>query len=496
LPDHCFWRKAIATPNAEDVDPVVRAKFQISRTDRVATAGSCFAQHIARHLAGAGFNYFVTETAHPIFPDNIARQYNFGTFSARYGNVYTCRQLLQLLKRAYGLFTPVEDVWVSSDGNFIDPYRPQIQPRGFATEREYRLDREKHFAAVRRIVEQCDVFVFTLGLTEAWVARQDGAVFPVCPGVSGGSFVPGRHQFINLRMSQVLGDMREALDFIRNLNPRVRFLLTVSPVPLVATAEDRHVLVSTTYSKSVLRVVCEELEAQYDDVAYFPSYEIITGNHARGAYFERDLREVTEAGVAHVMRLFMRHYAAAPVDAQAASARTSALDESNSEEFRRRMAEAVGVICDEEALDDRRFLIRNEWHPAGNDRMSSVLTGGWSSPESWGTWGVGSSHQITLTIDSAARWVTVDLDLHAFIWDETEGRQFDVFVDRRPILQLKFTTADNRRTVSLEKLQPADGHDFLTIDIRPREVAVPKDVRPSSIDTRTLGVALHRMRIR
>jgi hypothetical protein len=352
LPDHCFWRKAVARPASGDVDPVLRAKFPIRKTDRVATAGSCFAQHIARHLAAAGFNYFVTETAHPLFPDQIARQYNYGTFSARYGNVYTSRQLVQLLKRAYGLFTPAEDVWMSRDGQYIDPYRPQIQPNGFASEREFRLDREKHLSAVRRIVEQCDVFVFTLGLTETWVSRQDGAVYPVCPGVSGGTFDPNRYTFINLRMSQVLGEMREAMDFIRDRNPRVRFVLTVSPVPLVATAEDRHVLVSTTYSKSVLRVVCGELDAQYDDVAYFPSYEVITGSHARGAYFESDLREVNNAGVAHVMKLFMRHYATetapAPLQPEPSAAAT---DASDSAEFRRRIADAIGVICDEEALD-------------------------------------------------------------------------------------------------------------------------------------------------
>ncbi len=352
LPDHCFWRKAVASPASTDVDPVQRAKFTIRKTERVATAGSCFAQHISRHLAGAGFNYFVTETAHPLFTDDIARQYNYGTFSARYGNVYTSRQLVQLLKRAYGLFTPCEDVWMSGDGQYIDPYRPQIQPNGFASEREFRLDREKHLAAVRRIVEECDVFVFTLGLTEAWVSRQDGAVFPICPGVSGGTFSPERYSFVNLRMSQVLGEMREALDFIRDRNPRVRFLLTVSPVPLIATAIDRHVLVSTTYSKSVLRVVCGDLEAQYDDVAYFPSYEVITGNHARGGYFEADLREVTTAGVAHVMKLFMRHYAIETSQNQVQSEPTSAAaDESESAEFRHRMADAIAVICDEEALD-------------------------------------------------------------------------------------------------------------------------------------------------
>ncbi|MES2303044.1 MAG: GSCFA domain-containing protein, partial [Pseudomonadota bacterium] len=86
---------------------------------------------------------------------------------------------------------------------------------------------------------------------------------------------------------------------------------TVSPVPLVATAENRHALVATTYSKSVLRVVAEEVARTDSRVEYFPSYEIITGSYSRGRYFESDLRSVTPEGVAHVMRVFMKHFSSA-----------------------------------------------------------------------------------------------------------------------------------------------------------------------------------------
>ena len=73
LPDHCFWRKAISTVPAAEVDPVVRGKFRVRKTDRVSTAGSCFAQHIARHLSKAGFNYFVTETVNPFITPGMAQ---------------------------------------------------------------------------------------------------------------------------------------------------------------------------------------------------------------------------------------------------------------------------------------------------------------------------------------------------------------------------------------------------------------------------------------
>ena len=271
LPDHCFWRRSIADVAASDVDPVVRAKFSVKRSDRIATAGSCFAQHISRHLTQNGFNYFVTEPAHPVIA-HMADGYNYGVFTARYGNIYTSRQLLQTLKRAYGLFTPQDDAWPDCDGRVIDPYRPRIQPNNFACLEELVEDRRQHFAAIRAAIEQMNVFVFTLGLTETWVSRADGAAYPLCPGVAGGVFDANQHAFVNLGAMNVIADLTETIDLIRAKNLNARCILTVSPVPLIATMEDRSVLVSTTYSKSVLRVAAEEVAARYDEVAYFPAY--------------------------------------------------------------------------------------------------------------------------------------------------------------------------------------------------------------------------------
>ena len=85
-------------------------------------------------------------------------------------------------------------------------------------------------------------------------------------------------------------------------------LLTVSPVPLIATYENRHVLQSTTYSKAVLRAVAQEVCDSMALVDYFPSYEIITTHAHKGRYFKEDLRDVTWGGVENVMNVFKRHY--------------------------------------------------------------------------------------------------------------------------------------------------------------------------------------------
>ncbi len=221
-----------------EVDPVIAPRFAIGKQDRVATAGSCFAQHIARHLARSGYNYYVTETAHPLCPPDEAVTHGYGVYTARYSNIYTSTQLVQLFERAYGQMKPVEQVWRRVDGRFVDPFRPQISPGGYATAEELELDRTYHLACVRKAFETLDVFVFTLGLTEGWRSTQDGAVFD-----------PARHEFFNLRMADVVADLTRFRTLLHSVNPGARILLTTSPVPLVATAADRHVLVSTTHPR-------------------------------------------------------------------------------------------------------------------------------------------------------------------------------------------------------------------------------------------------------
>ncbi len=340
MPENAYWRQGVSTVRPEDLNPASTPTFSIAAEDRIATAGSCFAQHISRHLDRSGYHFLVTEQPHPLIPTKISKLQQYGVFSARYGNIYTTRQLHQLLQRSYGLMEPAERVW-EQDGIYLDPYRPFIQPGGFTTLAEINDDQQRHFAAVRQLVETCDVFVFTLGLTEAWLSSEDGMVFPVCPGCGAGEFDPECYAFKNFSASETRDDLEAALNFIRARNPSVRIVLTVSPVPLIATAEARHVLTSTSYSKAALRVAAEEVSAALDQCDYFPSYEIITSPHARGAYFDEDLRSIKPEGVKHVMRCFAESYlgeALMQQQVKRVSAKISASENLND------------ILCDEEEL--------------------------------------------------------------------------------------------------------------------------------------------------
>jgi hypothetical protein len=190
---------------------------------------------------------------------------------------------------------------------------------------------------------ESDIFVFTLGLTETWESLEDGAVFPVCPGCGAGEYDPSRYRFKNFSATEVINDMGQFMDKLRSVNPNVKVILTVSPVPLIATMEDRSVVVSTCYSKAALRVAAEET-ARLPDVAYFPSFEIVTSNYSQGSFFADDWREVREDGVDQVMRLFLKHYCGLDT----ASHESRPIDREPNLSISERVA---NIICDEENLD-------------------------------------------------------------------------------------------------------------------------------------------------
>ena len=300
-PDKAFWSRSVSS-NYDASQLISSDEKLLKLSDKVVSAGSCFASNLIPYIEKAGITYIRTEKIPAIFA-NLGENLGYANFSAAYGNIYTGRQLLQLYQRAIGEFVPEELFWVEPN-RIVDPFRPGLK---FAAEslEEFKLINEYHLRQVKLAFETADVFVFTLGLTEGWISNLDGAVFPACPGTIAGKFEPKIHEFKNFTVSEIVSDINLFIEKLRKNNKKVRFILSVSPVPLVATATPDHVLRATTYSKSVLRVAAQEIVNANSNVTYFPAYEIITGIPAPKNFFESDLRNVSQEGVELVMNTLL-----------------------------------------------------------------------------------------------------------------------------------------------------------------------------------------------
>ncbi len=311
LPQRAFWRGGVAGVGPLDLPDLYRPRFPLTQETRVFTAGSCFAQHVGAAMKRAGLKVIDAEPALRGLPPETAKRFGYGIYSARFGNIYTVRQFRQLVEEMLGLFTPALPVW-EKDGRYWDALRPGVEPEGLTTPEQVVEMRAQHLIALARALQEAEVIVFTLGLTEAWEHRETGTVYPTAPGTIAGAYDPDTFVFRNHGVAEILEDFTALEDLLAQINPDLKWLLTVSPVPLAATATDDHVLTATMRSKAVLRVVCDLLRDSSDRIDYFPSYELVMSPaHPTGA-FAPDLRSVRPEVVDGIMGLFLASHNLAP----------------------------------------------------------------------------------------------------------------------------------------------------------------------------------------
>lgn len=302
LPKTSFWKYCRSSDDFA-VDQIFNPKFIIEPGVRIATAGSCFAQNIGHYLRASKAIFLDVETAPIGLSNDNKKRFGYDLFSGRFGNIYSVRQLRQLVEEVNTQAVRTNIVW-ERDGRYYDALRPSVEPNGLSSIDEVLELRRQHISHLHRLFSQTEVFIFTLGLTEMWVETTTGTVFPTCPGVIAGKFSTREFHFKNAKYGEIIADLTAAISLMRKVNPTMKFLLTVSPVPLVATATADHVLAATTYSKSTLRAVAGDIATQYDFVDYFPSYEIVSGAPQSSTFFETDLRQVNKTGISLVMAVF------------------------------------------------------------------------------------------------------------------------------------------------------------------------------------------------
>lgn len=363
-----FWRTGVGDAHPLTATGLYKRKFSLSPDDSIATAGSCFAQHISNYLRDNGFSVMDKEPPPPLLDDATKKAFGYTLYSARYGNIYTVRQLLQLAEDAFGGRVDPADIWPKGD-RYYDALRPNVEPEGFESVEEALANRRYHLEKVRELFEEMTVFIFTLGLTEAWVGRDSGKVYPTAPGTIAGCFDRSLYAFKNFSAREIHKDFTRFHRLVRKHNPGVKIILTVSPVPLTATASDHHVLVATSYSKSVLRSVAGELADSSADIDYFPSYEIIASPWSKGFFYESNLRSVNPGGVQTVMRMFFEQHGQAAAETNPAS---NDRGRAKSRRRNRRHEErAKSAATRERANRERRQEVRQLDTEAGADERKS-----------------------------------------------------------------------------------------------------------------------------
>lgn len=310
-PESGFWPTPSDPRNGRSLFtelPFRKSHKFITKETAIVSAGSCFAVEIAHELQRGGFNYLVTEWNGGGRLGKVDGGPVWSDANAAWGIIFNNPSFRQLVERAFGLREVPRILWSSHAGDgdqgyYMDPFREEIK---FSTPEEYLANCSAHIAAAREALTKAEVFIITLGLNEVWYFKMDGSVFSRSPWRIAPSFVEHR----TLTVEENIAELQMMLDILRQFNPGIKVIVSLSPVPLHATFlhEKYHVVEANMHSKAVLRVAAKEFVERNEGVYYLPSFELVTCGLKDP--WEEDQRHVNPSAVARVMEMFREMFVA------------------------------------------------------------------------------------------------------------------------------------------------------------------------------------------
>ena len=295
-PDAVWW----PVPNhpkrprrATDELPWAQRHPILDRTTPVGSAGSCFASEVAHRLQRDGFRYVVTQ------PNRTPTS---GTHNAccRWGTIFNVASFRQLIERAYGAWTPPLLFGEHHDGGALQLSDPWLDAVTYVSVEEALSAQAALSEAARAAFDSVEVFVFTMGLAEVWRLKATGDVLARMP------ISMPRHlvEPAVLGFEENVAELERLWALWKRHNPKVKLILSVSPIPLNATfqADEQHVIAATCEAKSILRAAAGAFARRHEDVYYLPSYDLVS--YCVTHPWTEDGRHVTRRTVDRVMGLF------------------------------------------------------------------------------------------------------------------------------------------------------------------------------------------------
>lgn len=249
--------------------------LDIQRTDRFVTLGSCFSDHIGQFLKDHKFNALVN----PL------------------GIVYNPASMATLFKQiSEPEFQIREEMLVYQDGL----WHSWFHHGRFSRDSKVHLvnELERATAMTRQHIREASYLILTLGSAHAYRHLKTGEVVTNCHKVPN-------HQFekLLLNVDEIVSLLQTAFRSLKDLNPDLRMILTVSPVRYI-----RDGLVENTQSKAHLIAAVHQLINEMDFCTYFPAYEIIIDELRDYRFYQPDMVHPTVQAVEYVLQKFGEYH--------------------------------------------------------------------------------------------------------------------------------------------------------------------------------------------
>lgn len=234
--------------------PIPNYPFDLAHSDKVFSVGSCFAQHMADRLL----------------------YYKHSCISNPYGTLFHPIPLLQNLTDALKETVIDERLFIErEDALFHYSCHSSIWA---ATKSELKVKLQDLQFSVRKDLKEAKLLILTFGTSFLYQLASNGKTVANCHKQPKNTFTKGLSS-----SSEIKAAFQSFYIELKKQNPEIQILLTVSPVRHIRDGVHQN-----NVSKSALLLACEDIQNSFDDVHYFPAYEIVLDELRDYRFFEKD----------------------------------------------------------------------------------------------------------------------------------------------------------------------------------------------------------------
>lgn len=222
---------------------ITLAPFAIEPRERMLFVGSCFADNIGRRFVEDKFR----ATVNP------------------YGVMYNPASIMHTVKRWTGELVAAQSE-ASDSGSDVS----------------------------QAINEAPQTAVFTLGTNHVYVLNETGEIVDNCRRRPQRLFTERE-----LSVDECTDYLRDAVTMLRQINPSVRIIITVSPIRYA-----KYGFHGSQLSKATLLLAADKLTKEMDNVVYFPAYEIVNDELRDYRFYREDMLHPTDQAVEYIWQRF------------------------------------------------------------------------------------------------------------------------------------------------------------------------------------------------
>jgi len=250
--------------------PNLTPKSNIDLKDPILTIGSCFSDSIGGKLLQNKFDVLINP----------------------FGTIFDPLSITRLLTYSIKNESPNKQTYVRSQGVYKN-LELHSSFNGLSKD-ELSLKIKARIDSTHSFLRSAKWLIISLGTAHVYQYKKTGSYIANCQKLPAANFIK------HLTDPDILvKNLQECIDLLKTFSPAVKFILTVSPI--------RHLrdgLEQNNLSKSILRIVCNEITSKNESVLYYPSYEIMMDDLRDYRFYKADMIHPTEQAIAYIWQHF------------------------------------------------------------------------------------------------------------------------------------------------------------------------------------------------